>query len=49
MLTGAPALKIAKMRKRSGNGVKFNSASVPPHAGKLPRVAAALPWRYLKA
>ena len=42
------AVKMPKIRDRSGNGVKFNSAIVPPYVRKSPRVSAALPWLYLK-
>jgi len=37
-----------KVRDRSGNGVKFNSALVPPFVRRSQRVSAALPWLYLK-
>lgn len=45
---GAVAVKVPKVRDRSGSGVKFNSAIVPPYVRKSPRVSAALPWLYLK-
>ncbi len=50
ILTGAGALavKVPKVRDRCGSGVKFDSALVPPHVRKSPRVSAALPWLYLK-
>ena len=50
VLTGAGAVtvKMPKVRDRSGNGVKFNSAIVPPYVRKSPRISAALPWLYLK-
>lgn len=50
VLTGAGplAVKVPKVRDRSGSGVKFNSAIVPPYVRKSPRVSAALPWLYLK-
>jgi hypothetical protein len=41
------ALKVPKVRDRSGSGVKFNSSIVPPYVRKSPRVSAALPWLYL--
>lgn len=41
--------KVPKVRDRSGTGVKFNSAVVPPYVRKSPRVSAALPWLYLKS
>ena len=45
VLTGAGAVtvKVPKVRDRSGSGVKFNSAIVPPYVRKSPRVSAALP------
>jgi len=50
VLTGAGpvAVKVPKVRDRSGSGVKFNSSIVPPYVRKSPRVSAALPWLYLK-
>lgn len=45
---GAVVVRVPKVRDRSGNGVKFNSAIVPPYVRKSPRVSAALPWLYLK-
>jgi len=50
VLTGAGpvAVKVPKVRDRSGTGVKFNSSIVPPYVRKSPRVSAALPWLYLK-
>lgn len=45
---GPVAVKVPKVRDRSGMGVKFNSSVVPPYVRKSPRVSAALPWLYLK-
>jgi transposase-like protein len=45
---GPVAVQVPKVRDRSGTGVKFNSAVVPPYVRKSPRVSAALPWLYLK-
>ena len=45
---GVILVKVPKVRDRSGTGVKFNSAIVPPYGRKSPRVSAALPWLYLK-
>lgn len=45
---GPIAVKVPKVRDRSGSGVKFNSTIVPPYVRKSPRVSAALPWLYLK-
>ena len=41
---GPVKVKIPKVRDRSGSGVKFNSAIVPPYVRKSPRVSKALPW-----
>lgn len=45
---GQIAIKVPKVRDRSGAGIKFNSNIVPPYIRKSPRVSAALPWLYLK-
>ena len=45
---GPVAVKVPKIRDRSGSGVKFNSNIVPPYIRKSPRVSAALPWLYLR-
>jgi putative transposase len=45
---GPVAVKVPKVRDRSGSGVKFNSNIVPPYIRKSPRVSAALPWLYLR-
>jgi transposase-like protein len=45
---GPVSVRVPKVRDRSGMGVKFNSAVVPPYVRKSPRVSAALPWLYLK-
>ena len=45
---GQIAVKVPKVRDRSGSGIKFNSNIVPPYIRKSPRVSAALPWLYLK-
>lgn len=41
-------VRIPKVRDRSGGGVKFNSALVPPFVRRSQRISAALPWLYLK-
>lgn len=41
-------VRVPKVRDRSGGGVKFNSALVPPYVRRSARVSAALPWLYLK-
>ena len=50
VLTGIDPVpvKVPKVRDRSGQGVKFNSAIVPPYIRKSAKVSAALPWLYLK-
>ncbi|MEX3910151.1 hypothetical protein AB4Y33_43425, partial [Paraburkholderia sp. BR14319] len=35
---GPIAVKVPKVRDRSGSGVKFNSTIVPPYVRKSPRV-----------
>ena len=45
---GAVSVRVPKVRDRSGSGVKFNSALVPPYVRKAKRVEAALPWLYLR-
>jgi putative transposase len=45
---GAVPVRVPKVRDRSGSGVKFNSALVPPYVRKAQRVEAALPWLYLR-
>jgi transposase-like protein len=45
---GPVAVKVPKVRDRSKSGIKFNSQLVPPYVRKTPRIAAALPWLYLK-
>ena len=45
---GPVEVQVPKVRDRCGSGVKFNSALVPPYVRRSARVAAALPWLYLK-
>lgn len=45
---GPLAVSVPKVRDRYGQGVKFNSAIVPPYIRRSARVSAALPWLYLK-
>ncbi len=42
------SVRVPKVRDRSGSGVKFNSALVPPYVRRSGRISAALPWLYLK-
>ena len=45
---GPVDVRVPKVRDRSGGGVKFNSALVPPFVRRSQRISAALPWLYLK-
>ena len=45
---GPVAVQVPKVRDRTGAGVKFNSTLAPPYVRRSARVAAALPWLYLK-
>ena len=45
---GPLSVRVPKVRDRSGSGVKFNSALVPPYVRRSGRISAALPWLYLK-
>jgi transposase-like protein len=45
---GPVDVRMPKVRDRSGGGVKFNSALVPPFVRRSQRMSAALPWLYLK-
>jgi len=44
---GPVSVRIPKVRDRLGQGIKFNSALVPPYVRKAKRVEAAIPWLYL--
>lgn len=45
---GPVAVQVPKVRDRCVSGVKFNSTLAPPYLRCSTRVAAALPWLYLK-
>ena len=45
---GPVQVRVPKVRDRSGAGVKFSSALVPPYVRRSKSIAAALPWLYLK-
>jgi transposase-like protein len=45
---GPVEVRVPKVRDRSGSGVKFTSQLAPPYVRRSARVAAALPWLYLK-
>ncbi|GAB1487142.1 hypothetical protein MASR2M79_21970 [Aminivibrio sp.] len=41
-------MRDPKVRDRSGGGVKFNSALLPPYLKRAKNVEELLPWLYLK-
>ncbi len=41
-------VKIPKYRDRSGQGIKFNSALIPPYLKRSKSVEEFLPWLYIK-
>ena len=41
-------VRVPKVRDRSGSGVKFNSALLPPYLKRTKSVEELLPWLYLK-
>jgi putative transposase len=45
---GFVPIKVPKVRDKSGQGIKFNSALLPPYLRKTKSVEALLPWLYLK-
>lgn len=45
---GLVSVQVPKDRDRSGPGVKFNSAIVPPYVRKSPRISSSLSWLYLR-
>jgi putative transposase len=45
---GPIKVKVPKIRDKSGQGIKFNSALLPPYLRKTRRVEDVLPWLYLK-
>lgn len=45
---GPVEVSVPKVRDRTGAGVKFHSTLAPPYVRRSARVAAALPWLYLK-
>ena len=45
---GNVEIKVPKVRDRSGSGVRFNSALVPPDLKRARSVEELLPWLYLK-
>ena len=45
---GPIKVKVPKIRDKSGQGIKFNSALLPPYLRKTKRIEEVLPWLYLK-
>lgn len=45
---GAVEVKVPKVRDRSRQGIKFNSALLPPYLKRSRSVEEVLPWLYLK-
>jgi transposase-like protein len=45
---GAVAVRVPKIRDKSGQGVKFNSTLLPPYVRKTKSIEEVLPWLYLK-
>jgi len=45
---GPITVKVPKIRDKSGQGIKFNSALLPPYLRKTKSVEELLPWLYLK-
>ena len=45
---GDVPVKVPKVRDRSGSGIKFNSALLPPYLKRAKSIEQLLPWLYLK-
>jgi len=45
---GDIAVKVPKIRDRSGRGIKFNSQLVPPYLKRTKHMEEFIPWLYLK-
>lgn len=45
---GDIAIKVPKVRDRSGQGIKFNSALLPPYLKRTQVLEEFIPWLYLK-
>jgi len=45
---GDVAIKVPKVRDRSGSGIRFNSTLLPPYLKRAQSVEELLPWLYLK-
>jgi transposase-like protein len=45
---GAVCVKMPRVRDRSGSGIRFHSALLPPYVRRSNSLEALLPWLYLK-
>lgn len=45
---GQVNVRVPKVRDRSGRGIKFNSALVPPYLKRTQSIDELIPWLYLK-
>lgn len=45
---GDVAVKVPKVRDRSGSGVKFNSSLLPPYLKRAKSIDELIPWLYLR-
>jgi transposase-like protein len=45
---GAVRVKVPRVRDRSGTGIRFHSALLPPYVRRSHSLEALLPWLYLK-
>src|SRR5437899_34376 len=45
---GAVRVKVPRVRDRSGTGLRFHSALLPPYVRRSQSLAALLPWLYLQ-
>lgn len=45
---GDVTVKVPKVRDRSGSGIKFSSALLPPYLKRAKSIDELLPWLYLK-
>lgn len=45
---GDVSVKVPKVRDRSGQGIKFNSALLPPYLKRTQALEEFIPWLYLK-
>jgi putative transposase len=45
---GEVSVKVPKVRDRSGQGIKFNSALLPPYLKRTQVLEEFIPWLYLK-